>query len=180
MAAFPSSYIKTEGSQVTRAADDAIMTGTNFSEWYRQDEGTFVATFSRAVAAPSTRSPAVFSAQGGNSNSNSMMLVGGYGNPLHQRFAVTDYGTSTASSTLTTSVAAGQLYSASAAYKTNDVAASWAGAAVVTDTSTPVPPVDNLTIGCYAPSVNHLNGHVRRIAYYPRRLADAELQALTA
>jgi hypothetical protein len=38
--AFPTSYIKTEASQVTRSADSASMTGTNFSEWYRQDEGT--------------------------------------------------------------------------------------------------------------------------------------------
>ena len=30
---FPTSYIKTEASQVTRAADAAVMTGTNFSDW---------------------------------------------------------------------------------------------------------------------------------------------------
>ena len=177
---FSTSHIPTSAAATTRASDAASMTGTNFSEWHRQDEGTFVATFSRAVAAPSTRSPTVFSAQGGTSSSNSMMLVGGYGNPLHQRFDVTNDGTSTAAPILTTSVAAGQLYSASAAYKTNDVAASWAGAAVVTDTSTPVPPVDNLTIGFHAPSSNHLNGHIRRIAFFPKRLANAELQALTA
>jgi len=37
---FPTSYIKTEGSQVTRTADSASITGNNFSEWYRQDEGS--------------------------------------------------------------------------------------------------------------------------------------------
>ena len=30
---FPTSYIRTETSQVTRAADAAVMTGTNFSDW---------------------------------------------------------------------------------------------------------------------------------------------------
>ena len=43
---FSTSYIKTEASQVTRSADSASMTGTNFSDWYRTDEGTFYAEFS--------------------------------------------------------------------------------------------------------------------------------------
>ena len=39
--AFPTSYIPTSGSTVTRSADNASMTGTNFSSWYNQNEGTF-------------------------------------------------------------------------------------------------------------------------------------------
>jgi hypothetical protein len=38
--AFPTSYIPTQGSTRTRAVDNASITGKNFSEWYRQDEGT--------------------------------------------------------------------------------------------------------------------------------------------
>jgi hypothetical protein len=38
--AFPTSYIPTQASTRTRAADNASITGKNFSEWYRQDEGT--------------------------------------------------------------------------------------------------------------------------------------------
>jgi len=40
---FPTSYIPTEGSTVTRAADVASITGSNFSSWYRQEEGTVFA-----------------------------------------------------------------------------------------------------------------------------------------
>ena len=43
--AFPTSYIPTEASTRTRAADDASITGKNFSEWYRQDEGSFYSQF---------------------------------------------------------------------------------------------------------------------------------------
>lgn len=38
---FATSYIPTVASQVTRSADSASMTGTNFSSWYRADAGTF-------------------------------------------------------------------------------------------------------------------------------------------
>jgi hypothetical protein len=40
---FPTSYIPTVASTVTRAADVASMTGTNFSSWYNQSSGTVVA-----------------------------------------------------------------------------------------------------------------------------------------
>jgi hypothetical protein len=39
--AFTTSYIPTSGTAATRAADVASITGSNFSSWYRQDEGTF-------------------------------------------------------------------------------------------------------------------------------------------
>ncbi len=38
--AFPTSYIPTTVSIVPRSADNASMTGTNFSSWYNQTEGT--------------------------------------------------------------------------------------------------------------------------------------------
>ena len=44
-ASFPTSYIPTVASTRTRAADNASITGKNFSEWYRQDEGTLFAQF---------------------------------------------------------------------------------------------------------------------------------------
>lgn len=38
---FATSYIPTVASQVTRAADSASMTGTNFSSWYNVGQGSF-------------------------------------------------------------------------------------------------------------------------------------------
>jgi hypothetical protein len=37
---FPTSYIPTTDAAATRAADVASISGSNFSSWYRQDEGT--------------------------------------------------------------------------------------------------------------------------------------------
>jgi hypothetical protein len=39
---FPTSYIPTTASTVTRTADNASITGTNFSSWYRQDQGSIL------------------------------------------------------------------------------------------------------------------------------------------
>jgi len=47
---FPTSYIPTTSSTVTRSADVASMTGTNFSSWYNQGQGTFVASVDRDFA----------------------------------------------------------------------------------------------------------------------------------
>ena len=38
--AFPTSYIPTTGTALTRSADEASISGTNFSSWYNQSEGT--------------------------------------------------------------------------------------------------------------------------------------------
>jgi hypothetical protein len=46
---FPTSYIPTVAATVTRAADVASITGSNFSSWYRQDEGTVFATTALAI-----------------------------------------------------------------------------------------------------------------------------------
>ena len=45
---FATSYIPTVASQVTRAADVAVMTGTNFSSWYNQTEGTVYTEYDSA------------------------------------------------------------------------------------------------------------------------------------
>ena len=42
---FPTSYIPTTASTVTRSADNADMTGTNFSSWYNQTESTIFCKF---------------------------------------------------------------------------------------------------------------------------------------
>ena len=41
--AFPTSYIPTTTATVTRSADVCSISGSNFSSWYRQDEGTMFA-----------------------------------------------------------------------------------------------------------------------------------------
>jgi hypothetical protein len=66
-----------------------------------------------------------------------------------------------------------------AAYKVNDFALSVNGAAATTDTSGSLPTATTLRIGRYGTSSGFLNGHIRKIAYWPRRLSNTLLQQLT-
>jgi hypothetical protein len=64
------------------------------------------------------------------------------------------------------------------AYKVNDFAVSTNGGTVATDTLGTIPTVDRLRLGERVTG-NNLNGYLRRITYYPRRLSNAELQTIT-
>jgi hypothetical protein len=65
------------------------------------------------------------------------------------------------------------------AFKLNDFALSVNGLAPLTDTSGSIPVVSQLQIGNRTGSTQ-LNGHIRRITYYPIKLSSAQLQALTS
>ena len=66
------------------------------------------------------------------------------------------------------------------AFAKDDIAASMDGGAVVTDTSSSIPAVTKLNIGGRYDGGLPLNGHIKSIKYYPRRLTNAQLQDLTS
>lgn len=167
----PSSYIKTEASQVTRAADVASMTGTNFSDWYQQDEGTFVVDY-HCDHISGTIPPSVWYTKGGDGD--------GFGHsapPNSKDIAYDIYTGGVSSAYLLFSNTKDDVRSAFA-YKLNDTAASF-GANVLTDTDTTIPAVNKLDIGCRN-NIAQPNGHIRNLTYYPRRITNEQLQALTS
>jgi len=64
------------------------------------------------------------------------------------------------------------------AYETNNAAAVGNGGTVNTDSTVTVPNLTQLTIGTGA-GIYTINGHIKKIAYYPDRLSNTEIQALT-
>jgi hypothetical protein len=160
---FATSYIPTVASQVTRVADLAIMTGTNFSSWYRADEGT---VYTEAEAKTTS-----FVAYFGGVSSNEFYTRMSASGPS---FAVVTNGTTQAnfgSSALTAKIAN--------AYKVNDFASSVNGGVSATDTSGTIPLVNVLSIGATPTTAIVINGTMKKLAYYPKRLQNSELQALT-
>lgn len=170
---FPTSYIPTTSAQVTRAADVATMTGANFSSWYRQDEGSFIAVSDQYVTGNSNQC-IVFEA-GDGTNANLVQLGTQYGTTDFQ-YLINQAGSSQAA--VVTAASTSQTARA-VSYKTNDCAQSINGAAVSTDTAATMPIVASFGVGCKINQISQLNGHIARIAYYPIRLANATLQAMS-
>ena len=169
---FPTSYIKTEASQVTRAADSAAMTGANFSSWYRQDEGTvFCESESAGYNATNITATSVAFHDGTINNRIRLAHAG------NVRFNVAVNGVD--STGLTNAYKNGTMVKNAACYKVDNFAYASAGQVAQTDNSGVVPVVNQMGIGGWLTGRDN-NGHIKRIAYYPKRLTDAQLQALTA
>jgi hypothetical protein len=175
--AFPTSYIQTVASQVTRAADAASMTGANFSSWYNQAEGTL---FSQATCQGigSGNASVAFSVSDGASN---VIRTGWHGGlagsqPVATQSGMTTNGTSQA--TIVGGYSSGFNTSAFA-YKRNDLAASVNGGAAGTDTDAILPSVASASIGNWT-GTQPINGTIKKIAYYPIRCTNAQLQGLTS
>jgi hypothetical protein len=171
VAAFATSYIPTVASQVTRTADTTTMTGTNFSDWYNQSEGTIVVNGdSFRGTAGSARN---FQIDDGTSANN----IRAAGASVLQVVDATVVQASLGPTPLIPFD--GTAYKFASAYKLNDFASVTTGA-VATDTSGTVPTaINQLSIGSGS-GTNYLNGHIRTFTFYPSRLSNAQLQALAS
>lgn len=183
--AFPTSYIKTEASQVTRVADSASMLGVNFSSWYRRDEGTLFAEASTAadITAPSSSASGRIDTVGLSDGSVSNTILIGP-NCVGGSNILTLYSASngTAQCQISSNLMGIKTYKLAAAMALNSFALSVSGSAPILDLSGIVPDkVDRLLIGnrLFASPTQQQNGCIRRIAFYPKRLTDTQLQALT-
>jgi len=171
-AAFATSYIPTVASTVSRSADIAQMTGTNFSTWYNQSEGTFISDASSSIVDTTTRSVLTVYASG--TPANNIRLL----NTLQRQFSVNNSG---AQADLDAGDPASNVPNKiGAAYNTNDFALSLNGGTVATDTLGTVPTVNTLGLGANEFDASKLNGHLRAVAYYNTRLPNTQLQTLTA
>jgi hypothetical protein len=166
---FPTSYIPTDGTTVTRAADVAEITGTNFSSFYNQTEG---AMFVKA-----------FDVKGN--------VIAGTADTFDNTFyfsATTDRAFFRSGASPSASLAipipdTGEVKVA-AAYRVNDFAAVSDGGTVATDALGAVPVNQlRLKIGSSpwtaGSSGSDINGHIKRLTYWPERLPDATLQTIT-
>lgn len=180
--AFPTSYIPTVASQVTRAADVAVMTGTNFSSWYNAAEGSF---FAEWIAGKDTSFINVF-ATGTTTIGESMSVR--RGSSGNMAVAITNSGVVQANiSLITGEPIAGTTFKTAVGYQVNNFAAALNGVIAGTDASGTVPlNISTLVMGSGwnsttgSSAAEFLNGTIRRIAYYPRRLSSAELQGITS
>lgn len=170
---FATSYIPTTSATVTRAADMASITGTNFSSWFNAAEGTFVVEADTAKPTSLVASANIAVANDGTSNERILVRF----TSGNADGAVVDGGVVQAQIPQAYTVSTAEKLAF--AYKANDFALARNGALVGTDTGGTLPTVDRLWIGSGG-SGAQINGHIRRLTYYPARLSNALLQSLTA
>ena len=165
--AFSTSYLPTLASSVTRSADVASV--NTLSPWFNATEGTL---FAESVSYNNlARSASI-------SNSGSSDTIGlGASSTNNGRLYIYTSGVEQANLSAAFS---GSTLKEAAAYKTNDAQYCANGTLSSQDTSVSLPTLNKMDIGYFTIGGVYHNGWIRRIAYYPRRLTNAELQALTA
>lgn len=169
--AFPTSYIPTTSASVVRSVDVCSITGSDFTGFYNQSEGTFL---TQSIKTSTNANSFIFHA-----SDNSFVN----GTDLR-------YATVTTPSSVINVASAGQVIGFSGtitsgasakqalAYKLNDCAYSLNGASAITDTSALIPTVNRINFGS-AYTGQLLNGHIAAMRYYKKRLANAKLVTLS-
>jgi hypothetical protein len=169
--AFATSVIPTSGAAATRAADVATITGTNFSSWYRQDEGT---VFADVTVLSTTKNNQTISIDDGTSaNRIELRLVGGATNIRHDMVAggvVQHNGVIAVGSGLRRVAALG--------YKSADTRLQ-SGSTGQTFLGPTVPAANQIRLNYASFSNGELNGTIRRLVYWGQRLPNNVLQAIT-
>jgi hypothetical protein len=161
--AFPTSYIPTTAAQVTRAADAAVMAGANFSSWFRQDEGTFFMDS--------------YAEYGGNVRGIAGIDGNGHIAFINPNGTVSCFDTAQITATGTYFPGA----KITTAYGSGSLSISLSGSIPVAGSfSTPYGNASALSVGILSGSSYSLNGTIKKLSYYPKRLSNTELQALTA
>lgn len=157
------SYIPTSGGSVaerTRNADNLVIDGTAFSDFYNTAEGTiytesvgrgyFNQNSNFAICLNNSSNDSIY--QRSPSNTQTLVVIDG-GSVQAQMFSAT-------SST-------GTLVRRAASFKLNNFKASQDGVDITPDTLGTMPTVNKFYIGASALGDHQLNGHIKRLIYWP-------------
>jgi hypothetical protein len=180
--AFPTSYIKTTTASVTRNADQASMTSTNFSDWYNASEGSMLTQFDCLgdISSSGWVAARAWSISNNTLDERHQLSIA---NTPNIGYLVSDGGSFQAQFDNTPSTTtAGTIYKFGNAYKVNDFACSLDGASASTDTSGTLPTVDRMYIGASPVNgaTNFLNGHLAKFYYWNTRRSNSFLQNITS
>ena len=179
--AFPTSYIPTTASTVTRSADNASMTGTNFSSWYNQGEGTIlvnlVPNYSNAVA---NRFRRFLTISAGSGNQDNVIQLISIDNSNQIQFAVWNSNVFQAGENLT--VPSGTAGKIGYSIKQNSCVLVGNGRLLQNDNTCIIPTILNrLDIGGYVNNSGYQStSTISRLTYYPIALTPTQLINLTS
>ncbi len=167
---FPTSYIPTSGSAASRAADVCSIQGADFSSWWNDNNGTIFAEFADQTYATGL-SKRILSVSDSASDSmtagNGILLGSDATDVREQRWRVRN-GATVTDFDIATSV----INKTAITYGVGHLARVNDDGDVQTSTDSPPTGLDQLHM--------LLNSPIKRFAYYPYKLTNEQLKALTA
>jgi len=181
---YPTSYIPTSGSAVTRSADvssssavtrsadNAVIDGQEFLDFYNQEEGTWI-----AVAKPFT---------GVTAGSSMLFQVYTDANDRYSVYSFNDrgyiyYQVDSGVVSTVTPIEDKELNEVKIAITQPEKGKFFIDGVEQELNQNNEIPVHSLSIGFRGYSASsYFNGHIKRIVYFPKALSDADLQALTS
>lgn len=171
---FATSFIPTAASAVTRAADSSVMTGSNFSDWFNPEEGTFIVE--AEIAALSAGYPGLIVLSDGTANNRLGLYLDASLKSIaaHQRVAgVLKFATSPNNSLL-----APTRFKVAMCYSSAALRLCLNGGPIYSVATGALPAgLDRKQIG-YIDS--RLGGWIARDRYIPHEISDADMQEMTA
>mgnify|MGYP001617388397 CR=1 FL=1 len=97
------------------------------------------------------------------------------------RLVVEDGGANKVALPVTNTISANETAKACAVYTANDFAISMNGGTIATDTSGTIPTPTQAQIGgAFSVAGDEINGYIRRVTYWPRRLSNETLVSITS
>lgn len=167
--AFATSYIPTVASQVTRPADAASLTGTNFSSWYNAAEGSYFINYrNNDLTSPPPVTRFVLSMDG---SANKRVIYQGAGSNVPASYD----GTTSLFTANNLNINTSNLIVSS--YTSNSKSLVLNAGTVVTGVANATySQATSLYIGSVSvsPTIS-----IKKLSYYPKQLTSAEIQGLT-
>jgi hypothetical protein len=168
----PTSYIPTIASTVTRAVGTITLASTLFP--LSQTAGTIF-----CEVRPDARSAIGTFVELNDATNNERHSLGIQANNTGN-YLVVDGGVSQGFATLGAAFTGAETSKFALAYAANDLAAVRDGGTPSVDASATMPTTARLQLGNRGDGGGAMAGHIRKILYLPRRMSNAELQAVTA
>jgi hypothetical protein len=177
--AFPTSYIPTSASTVTRSADNASMTGTNFSSWFGSSSPSELSVFYSGLAPYAPLSGAYYWVLFNSLNTERIQLrYAGQPQVVIVLNGINYSGAFANSSQNINIKSMGLIDNKSVSIRLNDGPPSLSFANI----TIPRIPTEfsQLNIGSSASSFNYLNGTIRKLSFYPKKLLSSQAVYMVA
>jgi hypothetical protein len=173
---YATSYISTTTETGTRARD--VCYTTALTPWFSESEGTLMVEY-MVPSLDGGKGQFLAEVDGGTVANGQFVYISG-GSEKGDITSVVSSPVVQASITGGTA-SAGVSHRIALAWASDDVAIHATGGSLATDTSATMPSSQtHFRLGAYLDAGYELNGYIRKVKFYPRRLSNTELAALVA